>query len=134
MGIMNWIGLERFSVPNYFLQIFSLNRNKCDVNSNTSVAHAHVIYVYRKTDRSLRKKNISNHKKLFRGWSFLVSLWTMSHYSMSLKNNSKVWKYKYISSTQTIYHISATLLSQSIKSRKIARGCCENFSASCGFI
>jgi hypothetical protein len=26
------------------------------------------------------------------------------------------------------------LLSQSIKSRKIARGCCENFSASCGFI
>ena len=62
---MNWIVLERFSVPNYFLQILSLKRNKCDVNSNTSVAHAHVIYVYRKTDRSLRKKIYSKPQKTF---------------------------------------------------------------------
>ena len=62
---MNWIVLERFSVPNYSLQILSLKRNKCDVNSNTSVAHAHVIYVYRKTDRSLRKKIYSKPQKTF---------------------------------------------------------------------
>ena len=132
---MNWIVLERFSVPNYFLQILSLKRNKCDVNSNTSVAHAHVIYVYRKTDRSLRKKIYSKPQKTFLRlviFSFIVN--NESLFYVGKKNSFKVWKYKYISFTQTICHISATLLFQSIKSRKIAKGCCENFSASCGFI